>query len=1178
MNILYGKDKYFIGAVKFFDVNKNFGFIASNNCNMPTSRYEQDFYVDSSSFIEEKAKGEGCIVVFQVEKQENGKKKAVNVRRITKSNEDLNLALSYYGDYEYITYKDNKKVNLYSHISKPIELVAEKVQAIIENEEERSPEKTVKHFKFFIEHYKEEKYSKDCYIFDRHYSTDEKHVWETLFSVLTYDERLALLKIYPSVVRYFNDDKLIHQWLDEKLVNNCSLSDLKQIEKNFSYISPELIEFAKTRITTIVDLPIKELFVELSQRCDISENELSSKLSLGHIMYNEKLIVLDKLHSYLHLTTKQYHKEKKECLASVKENRFKKELNEFLSLAHSQFRRENFFNYLKSLPGGELNEHIQEVKDKISSILDEYIEKRSFQEAIYLLKNIQILGDDYLSSYKQKLYPLITEVLTELLRNNLDNPHRLDSDFFSSYSSFTSIYDKEEKNALKKTFIPILRKTNSVHVLSDVSTGNHNWLPIEEALELTKQLISLWNYETIKTFVNSKVKLFANDERFSEIIIEKANELVGDIPLNNFFDGTPLEENKNNLYSRNPERENCSFLNNLKVFIPDNVHNVQWNSYVNSRNADELLIMFEYGVIDSLPESIVKRIINSISLESVCTSESRWYKKPLLQNLTYRKVLETTHVDLFPLIENRLIGLDLSGENIPLAILLTELMSLNKPKEDDQYALSEWEKQFRSRLISLKNNTSSNPRISVILWSVYFQTATSMAILAEVFPELPPYIQIRCVKKIFQLIAMGKICFTAESLYNLLTKSRKQICFPLEIVFAYLKRREQDSSAVLDNGMMLQLLNEREDHAEWVGIRQFITECSGRWITKELMNDRSNWKRNHYFNGLVEKCINGNLRIYVPHKMIDEHKKHKEYNNKYFQNIVNLIRLTYKEDDYRAVNETHGVSYYFSSLHEPELFAIARPFNLKFNGLDNFLDFEKKDDEDDYFCECRLSNKVDNNYQVSFYWCGNKPCFRPPVRYMLDNEWEHYTLLDFMRILNIPADYISKTGKKTLFGHYIILSAYLKSFAKFYQHLKCRGCGKLMRPLDISNFTTRAVTEFACVNDGCVEKGNTVYLNHCFNKRKCNATIDSRDSKQCPNGQYICPECGACCSTENFRLRISNLHMTGGYISDRLKLFVQNELGHWEKNNFFCYKCGAMTEEIEGVHTCVNCGVQYNHQ
>lgn len=107
MNILYGKDKYFIGAVKFFDVNKNFGFIASNNCNMPTSRYEQDFYVDSSSFIEEKAKGEGCIVVFQVEKQENGKKKAVNVRRITKSNEDLNLALSYYGDYEYIIYKDN---------------------------------------------------------------------------------------------------------------------------------------------------------------------------------------------------------------------------------------------------------------------------------------------------------------------------------------------------------------------------------------------------------------------------------------------------------------------------------------------------------------------------------------------------------------------------------------------------------------------------------------------------------------------------------------------------------------------------------------------------------------------------------------------------------------------------------------------------------------------------------------------------------------------------------------------------------------------------------------------------------------------------------------------------------------------------------------------------------------
>ena len=100
-----------------------------------------------------------------------------------------------------------------------------------------------------------------------------------------------------------------------------------------------------------------------------------------------------------------------------------------------------------------------------------------------------------------------------------------------------------------------------------------------------------------------------------------------------------------------------------------------------------------------------------------------------------------------------------------------------------------------------------------------------------------------------------------------------------------------------------------------------------------------------------------------------------------------------------------------------------------------------------------------------------------------------------------------------------------------------------------------------------------MYLNHCFNKLKCNATIDSRDSKMCLNKQYICPECGACCSTENFRKRITNLTKTGGYISGWLIDFVQHNLGHWEKNEFYCYKCGKKMEiRNDGSYVCSNCG------
>lgn len=312
--------------------------------------------------------------------------------------------------------------------------------------------------------------------------------------------------------------------------------------------------------------------------------------------------------------------------------------------------------------------------------------------------------------------------------------------------------------------------------------------------------------------------------------------------------------------------------------------------------------------------------------------------------------------------------------------------------------------------------------------------------------------------------------------------------------------------------------------------------------------------------------------------MVDKYGNLQTYNKKYYACAIQQIHITYKEDEYQVVKKQNGISYYFDETYEAELFAIARSYNFQFNGLDNYLGYDKHEDDQEMFCECRMSNKVDSYNHVAFYWCGNKPCFRPPIRYQLDCEWEHYTILDFMRILNISPDYISKSGKRTKFGHYIILSAYLKSFASFYDHLKCRECGKLMRPTDITNFTSRAVTEFSCENMNCSKNGHKVYLNHCFNKQKCKEIIDSRDSKQCPNGQYICPKCGACCSTENFRLRIGNLHMTGGYISDRLILFVENNLGHWEKQKLFCYKCGKPLANEDGSYKCKDCNVWYDNR
>ena len=1159
MNLLYGEDKFFIGAVKFFDLIKDFGFIASNNCNMPTAQYNQDFYVNSASFVEKEAKEDGRIVVFQVEKQKSGRTRAVNVRRITKSEDDINLALSYYGEHEYIAYKEGIKTNLFNRLPISRNRVVEKVKSLIVEDEERSPENTARHFTFFVEHFKQDIHSQDRYIFDRDFYREEKNLWVSLFAIFTYDEKLEILKTYPTAIKYVNDERILLKWLDTVSLENISLPQLQYIYDVIKLLPTENQGNVKESFEKIVDSEIKRELKELSERSDVGEADLDRALR-----------------RYLRFTTKKYDDEKRLCLAAIKCNQFKQELNKFSTQPLEFYVLSSFTCFLDRLSVEDKNMHKQELEDVIKPILESCLSDKLYFKAIELISSFPFLSDIY-STYSKRLLPLIITYLKGKAQSVLNSVSNIDN-LLSDYDELTRIYKDSEKTTIRQTLVPILLNSNSIFELSKISSYPYEWADKDLALEKVEKIVSDWDYNTVKDFLGIEPNLFDDDMRFVDMIINRAMQLVGNIALTNFFDGTPVDPESKGLYSRNPERENCDFLKKLKALIPNGKENVRWNSYIQTRSNEDLLILFDNGVIMSLPGRVIEEIINSISLDSVMSESEHWYYHPSLSNQTYEKALKATTIDLlFSIIANRLVNIELSYDNIPLAVLLTELLASNKPQTGEYNALKDWERTFKAHLESLKQ-TSQDRRLAAVLWAVHFQSSASMAALADIFGYLPPYVQIRSVKKLFQLMSQGKITHTADSLYQFISQGEKPICLPLEIAFAYLRRREKNPNSTLDNNVMLKLLDGREDHAEWIGIRHLMTECNGRWNVEELPDDYTNKKRYKYFNGLINTTEKRGIRVFVPFKMIDGFGELKEYNNKYYNDVGELIKLTYPDSDYKMINETQGVSYYFDDSHETDLFALARSFNMKFNGLNNFLGFIVNEADDDVFCECRLANKVDNWSEVAFYWCGNKPCFCPPVRYMLDREWEKYTLLDFMRILKIPADYVNMNGNKTMFGHYIILSSYLKSFVNFYEHLKCRECGKLMKPKDITNFTTRAVNEFSCTNEDCVKQNKTVYLNHCFNKRKCNATIDSRDSKQCPNGQYICPKCGACCSTENYKLRISHLKMTGGSISKWLIDFVRNKKGHWEKQEYFCYKCGKPMTNEEGKYVCKDCGTEYKHQ
>lgn len=569
---------------------------------------------------------------------------------------------------------------------------------------------------------------------------------------------------------------------------------------------------------------------------------------------------------------------------------------------------------------------------------------------------------------------------------------------------------------------------------------------------------------------------------------------------------------------------------------------------------------------------IFEAIINQISLNYAGGNCNNWYTRPILTDRFCLQLLSNPNIDIFPYIANRLIAIGPSVNNINMIVFLTELMAINKPDDFEYYEHRDWEKKFIDNLTKLKNKISDNQLLDIILWASHHKTKASFAALREYFSFFPPYLQIKCVRKIFQLVSNGKLRYTnADGLYMLLSiDGTRKICLPLEITFEYLKRREKDTSASLDNNIMYQILDGRDDHKDWQEIRLLVNQCKGRWYVKDLPNDHTNPRLNSFFNGFIELGQNNKVLVSVPYKMIDSYKSIQKYNNKYFKSVQEFIKITYQDEDYMVNETSEGIEYFFDISHKVDLFVIARTFNLYCNNLDNYHAFETTY-ADYLICECRTSDKLDNLYDFAFNWCGNRPCFSPLARFHIDSEWEQYTVLDFMRILNIPTDFNNRSGKVIRFGHYIVFSSFLRSFTKFYEHLICRKCGCLLKPAVISNFANRAVTEYSCNNDICEEKGNIVYLNHCFNKLSCDSIIDSRDSKTCPNGQYICSICGACCSTENYKLRLENLKITGGVISNRIRKFVNEGQGHWEREEFFCYKCGNKLINKK----CESCNVEY---
>ncbi|MDO4201428.1 MAG: hypothetical protein Q4D25_04780 [Bacteroidales bacterium] len=123
----FGK-RLFIGVIKFYSIEKGFGYLISNNLGMSNDKRfaspTLSFYMDKDSFVA--LPNLNKLVVFQPSFQ-NGKIKAFNVRQYD-SEKHRELALTYYNKRNFINYIEKEKIR---HRYKSDEIIEHKVRISI---------------------------------------------------------------------------------------------------------------------------------------------------------------------------------------------------------------------------------------------------------------------------------------------------------------------------------------------------------------------------------------------------------------------------------------------------------------------------------------------------------------------------------------------------------------------------------------------------------------------------------------------------------------------------------------------------------------------------------------------------------------------------------------------------------------------------------------------------------------------------------------------------------------------------------------------------------------------------------------------------------------------------------------------------------------------------------------